>query len=224
MKRQIIFFLTMVLFSPFVLGINWETIYNPFAGHFDYYSSSNMSGENVTAEEFIGKLNWTFLQNYPSACSSSTAITTLGDTIICTAFWLTSDTMFNRTYATIQLETSVKNNETQRVNDNSTQEAEILLRAYNITVTQITNDTHVKLDNINNSYPTLIDNNIFTGNNTFNEPVVGISPNVSNQLATKEYVDTALGGANFDFFLHDTESDIGLVMNITSRDSEEIVT
>ena len=39
----------------------------------------------ITAGQFSGPLNWTFLQNYPSACPAGTFATQIGDTITCTA-------------------------------------------------------------------------------------------------------------------------------------------
>jgi len=39
---------------------------------------------DVNATNFIGNLNWTYLQNYPTACPANTFVTTIGDTITCT--------------------------------------------------------------------------------------------------------------------------------------------
>jgi len=39
---------------------------------------------NITATEFRGNLNWTYLQNYPVACPANSAVTTIGDSNTCT--------------------------------------------------------------------------------------------------------------------------------------------
>lgn len=56
------------------------------------YVSLNMQGKNIynisnlTAVNLQGNLSWGNLTHYPTACPAGSAVTTLGDSVTCTAF------------------------------------------------------------------------------------------------------------------------------------------
>ncbi len=58
-------------------------------------TTSNVTFNNLTVTQFVsattflGDLAWSFLNSYPTACSTSETITTIGDTITCSAIALT---------------------------------------------------------------------------------------------------------------------------------------
>lgn len=62
-----------------------ETSNHPWALPRD--GTKNMSGDlNLGGFEFAnGLMNWTFLQNYPGACPAGSFVTTIGDSLTCTA-------------------------------------------------------------------------------------------------------------------------------------------
>ncbi len=64
MKKLIFILLTVLFITAFVTATyNYRTIYNPFTGKLDFHISSNMSGENITADWFFGSVNASSIQN-----------------------------------------------------------------------------------------------------------------------------------------------------------------
>ena len=76
----------ILLFSSFAYALELRTAFNPFSGKLDYYRGGNWSGENITVDYLFGNLSWTFLYDYPAACPGGSAITKLGDSVICSTF------------------------------------------------------------------------------------------------------------------------------------------
>jgi len=53
----------------------------------DLYVENNIEVDgNITADNFFGTLNWSDLSGYPIACPAGSALTQLGDSVICTSF------------------------------------------------------------------------------------------------------------------------------------------
>jgi len=78
-----------------VPNLNITNIY----ANYTYSEFINATGINVngtiTADEFQGNLNWTYLQNYPDSCPAGYAVTQINDTLTCSDYWVdvTGDTM-----------------------------------------------------------------------------------------------------------------------------------
>lgn len=98
------FIIFCILFG-LVIGIALAAFYpEPWSGdqnggqnnltNVDWISANVINGTSLTGE-VIGSMNWTKLQNYPSACPGSGAITTLDDTVTCQDLWVdvAGDTM-----------------------------------------------------------------------------------------------------------------------------------
>ena len=69
----------------------------------------NLTG-TAYANEFSGPLNWSYLQNYPAACSAGKYVTTIGDTLTCDT---PTDTTYTAEEDLIYLDgTEFKSNET----------------------------------------------------------------------------------------------------------------
>ena len=93
MKKKYIF----LLLSIFVIGLVAAIVYqepwsaNNDAGGFNL-TNLNWVVADIFSGEFIGEntgsMNWTKLQNYPTACPASGAITTLGDSVTCSDLWV----------------------------------------------------------------------------------------------------------------------------------------
>lgn len=63
-----------------------------------WISANTLNGTNIIGTftgEVEGNMNWTFLQNYPSVCPGSSAITQLNDSVTCSDLWVdvAGDTM-----------------------------------------------------------------------------------------------------------------------------------
>lgn len=93
MKKKLIITLLGIILSlalvaavfypePFVsnLDINDYNISNA-----DYISANYFNGTFIG--EVVGLMNWTKLQNYPSSCPGSSAITTINDSTVCSDLW-----------------------------------------------------------------------------------------------------------------------------------------
>lgn len=63
LKNLIVMVVFLVLASILVLSVNTDTVYNPFTGKLDYIRTSNLSGENITADNFFGNINASYVQN-----------------------------------------------------------------------------------------------------------------------------------------------------------------
>jgi hypothetical protein len=64
-------------------NITYVNYLNPSGTQLNIGGNINAIG-NVTANEFRGAINWTYLQNYPVACPANSAVTTIGDSNTCT--------------------------------------------------------------------------------------------------------------------------------------------
>ena len=96
-KKFILLMILGILLVGFIYAFEFQTIYNPFTGKLDYHVNGNFTGENITVDNMnvlgdfnvtgnsIFNLNWTYLQNYPSACPAGTFLTQLDDSVTCTA-------------------------------------------------------------------------------------------------------------------------------------------
>lgn len=64
MKKLIPILVAVIIFLAVILSAyNFQTTYNPFTSKLDYHITSNMSGENITADNFFGNLNSSYIQN-----------------------------------------------------------------------------------------------------------------------------------------------------------------
>ncbi len=70
MKKIIPILIMVIIFLAVILSAySYQTIYNPFTGKLDYHITANMSGENITADNFFGSI--TELDPFWSANQSS---------------------------------------------------------------------------------------------------------------------------------------------------------
>ena len=99
-KYGIVLILTLMIISLLLISsvsaVNFRQVYNPFTRQLDYYRTGNFSDENITvdnldANNLSGNLTWTDLYGYPVACLPGYALTQLGDSIVCTAFILSTE-------------------------------------------------------------------------------------------------------------------------------------
>ena len=87
MKRKIIIgLILLILLVGFVVGAiipkdDWD-----FKDFYNIFNVNNITSKNITADNFFGNLSWNYLKNYPVACPASSAITQLGDSVVCTSF------------------------------------------------------------------------------------------------------------------------------------------
>lgn len=57
------------------------------AGGYDLNNLGTLNADNIVGN-ITGEVNWTNLENYPSACPGSSAVTTLGDSATCSDLWV----------------------------------------------------------------------------------------------------------------------------------------
>lgn len=80
----------------------WDSIDTP--SDFTTVTASSF----ITASEFNGSLNWSMLQNYPSACSTGETLTAIGDTLTCSAISITESQISDLTPHTNLSESNVE--------------------------------------------------------------------------------------------------------------------
>ena len=92
MKKIFILLISLFLLSFVYAGLILES----WSADVDAGNNNLNNVNNITANNFIGNItgeitgamDWTHLQNYPSACPGSSAITTLGDSVTCSDLWV----------------------------------------------------------------------------------------------------------------------------------------
>lgn len=92
-KKSLGFIFGIIFIMALVTAISYP---EPFNSHVDANGYNFTDADWVTANYFDGifvgtvdtDVNWTKLQNYPSACPGSSAITQLNDSVTCSDLWL----------------------------------------------------------------------------------------------------------------------------------------
>lgn len=109
-----------------------------FYGEMTANRSINVIG-NVTSSNLFGNLSWSYLNNYPAACSAGYGISALNDSVTCTQFltsYTETDPVFSAQNSTIYSRIAEANNTATRANTTATQA--------NITATQANNTANAK--------------------------------------------------------------------------------
>lgn len=88
MKKIFIFLVSILLLSFVVADLvleSWGADVD--AGGYSLYDVNNITANNIIGT-ISGAIDWTNLQNYPTACPGSSAITQLDDSVTCSDLWV----------------------------------------------------------------------------------------------------------------------------------------